>query len=322
MSYQTLSVEATDRLAVVTLDRPEARNALNRQVLADLRAALDALREDDRAGVARPNPGQGTTGGPAGQARRPRRHGATSDDEAQATEPGTDPVEDILVVGCGAMGSQIAMLGAFAGYRACAFDLDACALDRAADQLRSRLDRDVAKGRRAASEVDDAIARLSFTTDLDAAAASADFVIEAASEDLEVKRDVSTLARRLGNQPVVLHKEIPCFVANRILGAVRDEAIFLLEDGVASVEDIDTACRTALGYPMGPFELMDLTGIEIGYHAKLARYAVTNDLRDLPSRTVTELVERGELGRKTGQGFYRYDDQGAGRPREHHGTPR
>ena len=119
---------------------------------------------------------------------------------------------------------------------------------------------------------------------------------------------VLELARRLGKEPVVLHKEIPGFVANRILGAVRDEAIFLLENGIASVEDIDTACRTALGYPMGPFELMDLTGIDIGYHAKLARHAVTGDPRDLPSRTVTELVERGELGRKTGKGFYTYDD--------------
>ena len=107
----------------------------------------------------------------------------------------------------------------------------------------------------------------------------------------------------------MLRKEIPGFVANRILGAVRDEAIFLLENGIASVEDIDTACRTALGYPMGPFELMDLTGIDIGYHAKLARHAVTGDPRDLPSRTVTELVERGELGRKTGKGFYTYEEQ-------------
>ena len=64
---------------------------------------------------------------------------------------------------------------------------------------------------------------------------------------------------------MVLDREIPGFIANRILGAVRDEAIFLLENGIASVEDIDTACRTALGYPMGPFELMDLTGIDIGY---------------------------------------------------------
>ena len=106
-----------------------------------------------------------------------------------------------------------------------------------------------------------------------------------------------------------MHKEIPGFVANRILGAVRDEAIFLLEQGVSSVEDIDTACRTALGYPMGPFELMDLTGIDIGYRAKLARHDITGDPRDLPSRTVTDLVERGDLGRKTGKGFYSYEDE-------------
>jgi 3-hydroxybutyryl-CoA dehydrogenase len=117
---------------------------------------------------------------------------------------------------------------------------------------------------------------------------------------------VVALARRLGKEPVVLNKEIPGFVANRILSAARDEAIFLLEQGVASVEDIDAACRTALGHPMGPFELMDLTGIDIGYHAKLARHAVSGDPRDLPSRTVTELVERGELGRKSGKGFYSY----------------
>jgi 3-hydroxybutyryl-CoA dehydrogenase len=229
--------------------------------------------------------------------------------------------------------------------------------------------------------------RLALTTDLDAAAGTADFVIEAAVEKLDVKRQVFArldavapphailatnssaivssqladatgrpdrvvnmhffnpalvmrcvevvggprtsaatvettveLTRRLGKDPVVLHKEIPGFVANRILGAVRDEAIFLLEEGVASVEAIDTACRTALGYPMGPFELMDLTGIDIGYHAKLARHATSNDPRDLPSRTVTALVERGELGRKTGTGFYLYDDQGRRHSRPDHET--
>ena len=248
-------------------------------------------------------------------------------------------------------------------------------------QLQARLDRDVAKGRRTRDDVDTAFARLTFTTDLDAAAAGADLVIEAAVEKLDVKREVfarldkaapphtilttnssaimsspladatgrpdrvanmhffnpalvmrcvevvgsddtSTptvetvvaLARRLGKEPVVLRKEIPGFVANRILGAVRDEAISLLEQGVASVEDIDTACRTALGHPMGPFELMDLTGIDIGYHAKLARHDVTGDPRDLPSRTVTELVERGDLGRKTGKGFYSYDGTASAYP--------
>jgi 3-hydroxybutyryl-CoA dehydrogenase len=282
-------------------------------------------------------------------------------------------VEKILVVGAGTMGAQIAMVCALAGHDTTVTDLTDDALDRAESSLRSRLDRDVAKGRRTRDDVDAAFARLTFSTDLDAAAATADLVIEAAVEKLDVKREVfarldkaapphailttnssaimssqiadatgrpdrvanmhffnpalvmrcvevvgseatspetmetvTALARRLGKEPVVLHKEIPGFVANRILGAVRDEAIFLLEQGVSSVEDIDTACRTALGYPMGPFELMDLTGIDIGYHAKLARHAVTDDPRDLPSRTVTELVERGDLGRKTGKGFYTY----------------
>jgi 3-hydroxybutyryl-CoA dehydrogenase len=123
------------------------------------------------------------------------------------------------------------------------------------------------------------------------------------------------LAERLGKVPVVLQREIPGFVANRILGAVRDEAIFLLENGVASVTDIDTACRTALGYPMGPFELMDLTGIDIGYLTKQDRFAQSGDPRDRPSRSVTALVERGELGRKTGKGWYTYDHAGTRTPR-------
>jgi len=286
-------------------------------------------------------------------------------------------MQRILVVGAGAMGSQIAMVCALAGYDTTVTDVADEALDRATSQLHARLDRDVAKGRRTREDVDAAFARLTFSTDVDAAAAAADLVIEAALEKLEVKREVfarldkispahtilttnssaimssqladatgradrvanmhffnpalvmrcvevvgssatsdatmeavTELARSLGKEPVVLHKEIPGFVANRILGAVRDEAIFLLENGIATVEDIDTACRTALGYPMGPFELMDLTGIEIGYHAKLARHAVSGDPRDLPSRTVTELVERGDLGRKTGKGFYTYDESG------------
>jgi 3-hydroxybutyryl-CoA dehydrogenase len=292
---------------------------------------------------------------------------------------------EVLVVGAGAMGSQIGMVCALAGYRTAVTDLDDAALGRAETELHRRLDRDVAKGRRDQPDVAEAFARLSFTTDLDAAARTTDFVIEAASEDLEVKRDVfarldalapahtilttnssaiassriadadrvanmhffnpalvmrcteivggpatsaatlgtiTALARRLGKDPVVLHKEIPGFVANRILGAARDEAVFLLEQGVASAQDIDTACRTALGHPMGPFELMDLTGIDIGYRAKLARYAESEDPADRPSRTVTELVERGELGRKTGLGFYRYDDDGTKHPRDDDGTPR
>ena len=118
---------------------------------------------------------------------------------------------------------------------------------------------------------------------------------------------VAALAERLGKTAVILEAEIPGFVANRILNAVRDEAISLLEKGIAGVEAIDVICRTALGYPMGPFELMDLTGIDIGYLTKTARFAQTGNPADAPSASVSRLVERGELGRKTGRGWYLYD---------------
>jgi 3-hydroxybutyryl-CoA dehydrogenase len=118
------------------------------------------------------------------------------------------------------------------------------------------------------------------------------------------------LVERIGKLPVVLDKEIPGFVANRILNAVRDEAIRLYEGGYASIEAIDTACRTALGYAMGPFELMDLTGIDIGYLTKQARFEQTGDPADAPSETVRAKVEAGHLGRKTSQGFYTYDAHG------------
>ena len=291
-------------------------------------------------------------------------------------------IKNVVVVGAGAMGSQIGLLCALAGYSATVTDIAQDALDRTETQLRQRMTRDIEKGRRSGADVDAAFGRLSFSTDLHAAAARADFVIEAAVEKLDVKRQLFAdldrvapphailatnsssivssriadatgrpdrvcnvhffnpalimkcvevvrgpdtsddtveaavqLARRLGKTPVVLDREIPGFIANRILGAVRDEAIFLLENGIASVQDIDTACRTALGYPMGPFELMDLTGIDIGYLTKKDRFAESGDLKDQPSKSVSALVERGELGRKTGRGWYDYDEAGTKTPR-------
>ena len=302
--------------------------------------------------------------------------------ESASATGGIDRIRHIVIVGAGAMGSQIGMLCTLAGFDATITDLQGDALDRAHHELRQRLTRDITKGRRTRDEVDVAFGRLEFSTDLTTAAATADYVIEAAVEKLDVKRQLFAdldrlapppailatnsssivssriadatgrpdrvcnlhffnpalvmqcvevvrgpdtsdetvrvsveLARRLGKIPVVLNREIPGFIANRILGAVRDEAIFLLENGVASVEDIDTACRTALGYPMGPFELMDLTGIDIGYLTKKDRFAASGDPEDQPSRSVSALVERGELGRKTGRGWYDYDQDGTKTPR-------
>jgi 3-hydroxybutyryl-CoA dehydrogenase len=135
-------------------------------------------------------------------------------------------------------------------------------------------------------------------------------VVRGPATSQETQAAAVAFVHRIGKEPVVLKKEIPGFVANRILNAVRDEAINLLEAGVADVADIDRACRTALGYPMGPFELMDLTGLDIGYHVKKARFELTGDPRDQPQRSLAEQVESGRLGRKSGRGWYRYDESG------------
>ena len=80
----------------------------------------------------------------------------------------------------------------------------------------------------------------------------------------------------------------------------------LLDQGIVSPEDLDTAAKGALGHPMGPFELQDLTGIDLSYRACMDRYQETGDRDDLPWPLVVEKYFKGEWGRKTGKGYYDY----------------
>jgi len=114
------------------------------------------------------------------------------------------------------------------------------------------------------------------------------------------------LAHRLGKVPVLLQKEIYGFLVNRILAKITEEALFLLDTGVASAEDIDKAVVNALGHPLGPFRLMDLTGIDLAYHIGMERYMQTSDPKEKPSPTVVEKYIKGEWGRKKSKGFYQY----------------
>mgnify|MGYP005756449231 CR=1 FL=1 len=125
-------------------------------------------------------------------------------------------------------------------------------------------------------------------------------------EAVEVAR---AFAVNTGKSPIVLKKEIAGFVANRINAAVAHEALSLLRKGVATVEDIDTACEKGLHYPMGPFRLMDLTGIDVNYYVRVDRYAESHDPFDAPDPLVIEKFKRGEFGKKTGKGWYDYTDQ-------------
>jgi 3-hydroxybutyryl-CoA dehydrogenase len=114
------------------------------------------------------------------------------------------------------------------------------------------------------------------------------------------------LTRRIGREPVVLRKELPGFLVNRILRALVNEAYSLLEQGVAPFWEIDRAVELGLGHPMGPFKLGDLSGLDIGYHARLELYETTRDAKDRPPGELEKRVRRGDLGRKTGRGFYDY----------------
>ena len=122
-------------------------------------------------------------------------------------------------------------------------------------------------------------------------------------ETVERARD---LAREMGRTPVLLNKEIDGFIVNRILHAATQEAYRLLDAGVASFEDIDTAVEKGLNWPMGPFRLGDFSGLDVTYNARLHMYRVTGDERYMPSPQLEAKVKAGKLGRKTGEGWYRY----------------
>jgi len=115
------------------------------------------------------------------------------------------------------------------------------------------------------------------------------------------------LCEKLGKVPVRLEKEVNGFLLNRIFFAIFKEAEWLLEMGVASVEDIDKACVFGAGHPMGPFRLMDLTGIDLAYTMGMEAFRNSGDRSDLPVPSVVEHFVRGEYGQKTGHGWYDYE---------------
>lgn len=284
-----------------------------------------------------------------------------------------DEVKKVAVIGSGTMGSQIAMVFALAGYQVQLQDVAEASLEKARQSLQGHMDNRVRKGRLSQETVDQAFARMNFTTSLEEALQDVDLAVEAIIENLKAKQElfaqmdklapertilttnsstivssklaqvtqradrvcnmhffnpalvmelvevvvnphtsqetadtVMEVSRRIGKTPILIKKEISGFVVNRILGKLTDEALSLYEQGVASFEDIDLACTKGLNHPMGPFQLLDLSGLDISYAVRMQRYQETGDPKDKPYRVIEEKVKRGELGRKTGKGFYTY----------------
>jgi len=281
-------------------------------------------------------------------------------------------MEQVAVIGAGAMGRQIALQCALSGFAVALNDSQGEALEAAAKFCREYLDGRIAKGKLSQADRDAALSHLKISSEV-AVARDAGIVIEAIIEQFEPKAELfreldkicrpeailatnssnirgSRLAevtrrpqrvlnlhffnpalvmelvevvahpgvteetiqiclefcRRIRKTPVVLRKEIPGFIVNRIFRALTREAVSLYEEGYACAEDIDLAVTKGLGHPMGPLRLLDVTGIDVSYLARMDEYKETGAESAKPNRTLKEMYERGEWGRKTGKGFYGY----------------
>ncbi len=123
----------------------------------------------------------------------------------------------------------------------------------------------------------------------------------------ETIKVIMDMSKKMGKEPIEVKKDTPGFVVNRLMIPHFVEAIRMFEEGVASIEDIDKAVKLGLNYPMGPFELMDLTGVDIAHHVADYLY------RELPKESkwsiptlLKSMIRAGRLGKKTGGGWYKY----------------
>lgn len=114
-------------------------------------------------------------------------------------------------------------------------------------------------------------------------------------------------AEEIGKTCIVVQRDVAGFVTTRLVSALAMEAVALYESGVASAEDIDLACRLGFGHPMGPLTTADLTGVDILRHAALNIHAETGDPKFYPPELLSRMVDAGDLGRKSGRGFFTYD---------------
>jgi 3-hydroxybutyryl-CoA dehydrogenase len=280
-------------------------------------------------------------------------------------------IRTIAILGAGTMGSGIAQLAARAGYDTRIFDVDAASLERGLKRLHEGLERAVQKGKLAAAELEPAKARVRGDTKIEEALTGADLVIEAAPEDLQLKKrlfaqmselaspdailasntsslpiseiaasathperviglhffnpppvmplleivvgertasSVVTAARacgaRLGKEVVVV-RDSPGFATSRLGVAIALEAMRMLEEGVATAEEIDRAMELGYGYPMGPLKLTDHVGLDV--RLSIAEHLLAElGERFRPPQVLRRLVRAGKLGKKSGEGFYKY----------------
>ncbi|GAA0752332.1 3-hydroxybutyryl-CoA dehydrogenase [Clostridium sartagoforme] len=280
-------------------------------------------------------------------------------------------MEKIFVIGAGTMGAGIVQAFAQKGYEVIVRDIKDEFVERGINGINKGLTKLVAKGKMSEEDKEAILARITGTTDL-ALAEDCDLVIEAAVENMQIKKQifaeldgickestilasntsslsitevasatkradkvigmhffnpapimklvevirgiatsqetfdaVKELSVAIGKEPVEV-AEAPGFVVNRILIPMINEATFILQEGIASVEDIDTSMKYGANHPMGPLALGDLIGLDVCLAIMDVLYNETGDSKYRASSLLRKYVRAGYLGRKTGRGFYNY----------------
>jgi len=128
--------------------------------------------------------------------------------------------------------------------------------------------------------------------------------IETSDQTVNIARE---FVEQIGKQGVVVQRESPGFIVNRILVPYLNEAIFVYAEGVAAKEEIDLAMKYGAGMPIGPFELADIIGLDILYSMVLAFYNEFRDTKYRPHPLFSTMIRAGYFGKKTGKGFYNYN---------------
>ena len=124
-----------------------------------------------------------------------------------------------------------------------------------------------------------------------------------------VAQQVYAFAKAIGKDPILCH-DTPGFVVNRLLIPMLNDAVRVLDEARVTPGDLDKGCRLGLGWPLGPCALIDLVGVDVQVHASAALYAGFKEPRMAAPPRLVNMVNAGLLGRKSGQGFFRYDEQG------------
>lgn len=281
-------------------------------------------------------------------------------------------MEKIFVLGAGTMGSGIVQAFAQKGYEVIVKDIKDELVQSGIVRINNGLSKLVSKGKMTEETKEDILSRISGTTDMNLAA-DCDLVVEAAIENMKIKKEifaeldkickpetilasntsslsitevasatnrpekvigmhffnpapvmklveiirgmatsqetfdaVKELSVAIGKEPVEV-EEAPGFVVNRILIPMINEASFILQEGIASVEDIDTAMKYGANHPMGPLALGDLIGLDVCLAIMDVLYNETGDTKYRSSSILRKYVRAGWLGRKSGRGFYNYN---------------